>query len=159
MWLEGQLPRDTVHVSVMEEIYIQSLTMECRSGLRRTVSLERLVAGVFSGDRALTGKLVAACRYWTHCLTQVWMRLYSERVPQTGRRWRLIDSLVEDSVLEAEEVIVVDLDPLSLSLEIETESEEDLDFMNESESWLETETESSQVESEEELDWEGLIET
>ena len=87
------------------------------------------------------------------------MRLNSERVPHTGRRWRLVDSLVEDSVLEAEEVIVVDLDPLSLSLEVETESEEDLEFMDETVSWLDSEGESSESETEEELEWEGLVET
>ena len=30
---ERQLPRDTVHVSVMEGMYVQTFTVECRSGL------------------------------------------------------------------------------------------------------------------------------
>ena len=65
------------------------------------------------------------------------MRLCLERVPHQERRWRLVHSLVEDGVIEAEsegEVAVTD------SVEVETESEEDLEFMNESESWLESET-------------------
>ena len=87
------------------------------------------------------------------------MRLCSERVPQTGRKWRLIESLVEDNVLVAEEVIVAEVDPLTLSLEVQTESEEDLEFMDETVSWLESEEESLESESEEEPMWEGLIET
>ena len=102
------------------------------------------MAGVVSRGRALTGKLVAACRYWTHCLTQVHMRLCPERVPHEQRKWRLIHSLVEDGIVEAEseeEVAVSDTE------EEETESEEDWDLMNETVSWCD---------SEEELDWEGL---
>ena len=98
-----------------------------------------------SRDSALTGKLVAVCRYWTHWLTQVHMRLCEERVPHEQRKWRLVKCLVEEGVIEAEseeeEVAVTD------SEEEETESEEDWEQMNETVSWPDTE---------EELDWEGL---
>ena len=89
------------------------------------------------------------------------MRLCSGRVPQAGRKWRLIECLTEDGVLVAEEVVVAEVDPLTLSLEVQTESEEeeDLEFMDETVSWLESGEESSESEQEEELDWEGLIET
>ena len=85
------------------------------------------------------------------------MRLCLERVPHQERKWRLIHSLVEDGVVEAEseeEVTVSDIE------EAETESEEeDWDFMNETVSWLDSEAGSSESEIEEELDWEGLVET
>ena len=85
------------------------------------------------------------------------MRLCVGRVPHQERRWRLVHSLVEDGVLEAEseeEAVVTDIE------EAVTESEEgDLSFMNETESWLESETETSESETEEELDWYGLMET
>ena len=87
------------------------------------------------------------------------MRLCSGRVPQAGRKWRLVECLIEDGVLVAEEVVVAEVDPLTLSLEVQTESEEDLEFMDETVSWLESEEESSESEQEEELEWEGLIET
>ena len=113
------------------------------------------MAGEAAGRQTLTGKLVVTCRCWTHCMTQAWMRLCTERVPHSARKWRLVHNLVEDGVLEAEseEAAVTE------SEEEATESEEeDLEFMNETESGLETETESSQSETEEEVDWYGLIE-
>ena len=69
--------------------------------------------------------------------------------------------MTEDGVLVAEEVVVAEVDLLTLSLEVQTESEEeeDLEFMDETVSWLESEEESSELEKEEELEWEGLIET
>ena len=100
---------------------------------------------------------------YTHCLTQVLMRLCSGRVPQAGRNWRLVHCLIEDGVIVAEqEVVVAEVDPLTLSLEVETESgeeEEIEELMNETVSWLDSEEESSESDQEEELDWEGLIET
>ena len=84
------------------------------------------------------------------------MRLCTVRVPHQERRWRLVLCLVEDGWLEAESVEAA----VTESEEEATESEEeDLEFMNETESGLETEIESSQSETEEELDWYGLIET
>ena len=84
------------------------------------------------------------------------MKVCLVRVPHQGRGWRLVHSLVEDGVLEAESeegAVVTDIE------EAVTESEEgDLSFMNETESWLESETETSESETEEELDWYGLIE-
>ena len=72
------------------------------------------------------------------------MRLCSERVPSEWRKWRLIPSLVEEGVLEAESD---EEDTVSDVEDEETESEEDWDQMNETVSWPDTE---------EELDWEGL---
>ena len=115
-----------------------------------------LVAGEAAGRQTLTGKLVVACRCWTHCLTQAWMRLCTERVPRLERRWRLVHNLVEDGLLEAESEEVVSGTESEEQLS-ETE-EEDLSFLNESES-EEWETETSQSEWEGEEDWFGLIET
>ena len=122
-----------------------------------------LEAGVGAGRLDTVGKMEMIWMQYTHCLTQVLMRLCSERVPQAGRKWRLVHCLVEDGVLVAEqEVLVTEVDPLSLSLEVETESgeeEEIEELMNETCSWVYSEEESSESEQEEELDWEGFIET
>ena len=113
------------------------------------------MAGVVSRGSALTGKLVAVCRYWTHTLTQVCMRQCTERTPHSRRRWRLVDSLVEDGLLEAESEEAVAV--TESEGELSESEEEDLSFLDESEP-EELRTESSQSESEEEADWYGFIE-
>ena len=99
---------------------------------------------------------------YTHCLTQVLMRLCGERVPQAGRNRRLVKDLIEDGVIVVEqEVIVTEVDLSVLDWTVETESgeeEEIEELMNESCSWLDSEEESSESEEEEEMVWEGFIE-
>ena len=82
------------------------------------------------------------------------MRQCAVRVPHGKRKWRLVSSLVEDGLAEAESEETVGVEESEEEL---SESEEDLSFLDESESEG-LETESSQTESEEEGDWYGLIE-
>ena len=103
----------------------------------------------------------------THCLTQVLMRLCEERVPLAGRNRRLIKELIEDGVIGAEQEVVVSevdlsaLEVLDWTVEsLDSVEEEELEeWMNETCSWLDSEEQSSESEEEEELDWEGFIET
>ena len=83
------------------------------------------------------------------------MRQWVERVPHSGRKWRLVSSLVEDGLLEIESEEVVGV--LESEGELSETEEEGLSFLDKSES-EEFETESSQSELEEEVDWYGLIE-
>ena len=101
------------------------------------------------------------------------MRLWSDRIPSILRKWRLIPSLIEEGVVEAEQGeedtvpdTVLEIEEIVSEGEIEsdleedtasetetdsedsqTDSEEDRDSWNETVSWPETE---------DELDWEGL---
>ena len=95
------------------------------------------------------------------------MRLCEERVPLAGRNRRLVKELIEDGVIGAEqEVIVSEVDLSALEVldwtveSLDSVEEEELEeWMNESCSWLDSEEQSSESEEEEELDWEGFIET
>ena len=95
------------------------------------------------------------------------MRLCEERVPLAGRNRRLIKELIEDGVIGAEQEVVVSevdlsaLEVLDWTVEsLDSVEEEELEeWMNESCSWLDSEEQSSESEEEEELDWEGFIET
>ena len=120
-----------------------------------------LEAGVGSWRLGIVGKMEMLWMQYTHCLTQVLMRLCGERVPQAGRNRRLVKDLIEDGVIVVEqEVIVTEVDLSVLDWTVETESgeeEEIEELMNESCSWLDSEEESSESE-EEEMVWEGFIE-
>ena len=95
------------------------------------------------------------------------MRLCEERVPLAGRNRRLVKELIEDGVIGAEqEVIVSEVDLSALEVldwtveSLDSVEEEELEeWMNETCSWLDSEEQSSESEEEEELDWEGFIET
>ena len=116
----------------------------------------------------IVGKMEMLEIQCTHCLTQVLMRLGGVRVPQTGRKRRLVKELIEDGVIGPEqEVIVAEVDLSALevldwSVETpDTEEEQEIEeLMNETCSWLDSEEESSESEEEEEeMFWEGIIET